>query len=382
LAENYLYTREAIDAMYDRLADEGIMSIGLYATLGPLRYLVNTSLALEARGRTSLQDSVVCLSTDNGLTTVVLLKKGVFSAKELATIDRFTEEIGIPLVYHPRRTLNKLIEQFLRCTDRAQFIEAFPLNITPTSDDRPYFHNFMKGMGLTESKLFLRDPPAMHGNPFFIVIQLLLSTVFAVILIFVPVLVTQRKELKRRYLKRFLLFFICLGVGFIAIEISLMQKLVLFLGHPLYSVTVTLFSMLVFAGIGSLISERWLQSSTPRALLVPAALAVSLVLFVVLSPKAVVAWVGWPTWGRILIATAMLAPVSLLLGMPFAYGIRLVNHSNPTIIPWAWAVNGCMTVVGSILTVILSMNYGFNVVLIGAIVVYVAAFLAVRRTTA
>jgi hypothetical protein len=224
----------------------------------------------------------------------------------------------------------------------------------------------------------MRKPIPMHGNPFFIFAQLLVSTLFAIVLILLPIAITQKRQIERTYLKRFLVYFMCLGVGFIGIEIALMQKLVLFLGHPLYSVTVTLFAMLVFTGLGSLLSERWFRTPTPRVWMVPVALAVFLVAFVVLSPDMVRAWICWPQWARVLFTVGLLAPLGLLLGVPFAYGIRLVNQLNPTIVPWAWAVNGCLTVIGAILTVILSMTFGFSAVLLGAIPVYFLAFLAVQ----
>jgi hypothetical protein len=379
LAENYLYTVEAIRGMYDHLTDNGILCIGLFARIGPLRLLVNTWTVVENRINGRFENSVACLSCDDGLITVTLVKKGEFSSAELAALDQFTEQEGFPLVYHPHRTLGNPIERFVRAADKPAFIRDFPLNISPTPDDRPYFHNYMKGINPFEAKQFFADPVAMHGNPFFIFVQLLVSTIFAVVLILLPLTVSHLKGLQRKHLGEFLVYFMGLGMGFIAIEISMMQKLVLFLGHPLYSVTVTLFAMLVFAGIGSLISERWFRSPTRLATLLPLGLAVLIALFIQLSPKMVAGCIGWPTWARFVLTGAVLTPISMLLGVPFAYGIRLVNRYNATIIPWAWAVNGCTTVIGSIVAVIFSMSFGFNSVLIGAVAAYFIAFLAVRK---
>jgi hypothetical protein len=112
--------------------------------------------------------------------------------------------------------------------------------------------------------------------------------------------------------------------------------------------------------------------------LVPAGLAALLGLFMLISPTMAGKWITWPQPLRIAVTAAILSPISVLLGIPFAYGIRLLNRFNPTIIPWAWAVNACATVIGSIVAVIFSMNFGFNFVLIAAIVIYGVTFLPVR----
>jgi hypothetical protein len=156
-----------------------------------------------------------------------------------------------------------------------------------------------------------------------------------------------------------------------------MQKLTLFLGHPLYSLTVTLFSILVFTGLGSLLSARWFDPPDRKVWLMPVVLAVLVCVFLLISPQLMTFAGGFPLIARIAITVTLLAPISLLLGIPFAYGIRLLNIMNPSMIPWAWAVNACFTVVGAILTVVLSMNFGFTAVLIVATVIYFAAFAAI-----
>jgi hypothetical protein len=267
----------------------------------------------------------------------------------------------------------------VRSNDKERFTREFPRDISPTSDDRPYFFNYYKWRRLFSSSKYIQEPTAAaQGNPFFIFAQLFISAVLALSFILLPVVVFMRKTINRTHLTRFLVYFTGLGMGFIAIEITLMQKLALFLGHPLYSITVTLFSMLVFAGIGSMVSGRWFLSPAKRVLLVPAGIAVLLGLVIRLSPVMIESWIGLPTFSRILICIGMLAPIGFLLGIPFAYGIKLLNRLNPSIVPWAWAVNGSMTVIGSIFSVILSMNFGFNVVMAFAILIYLISFLCIR----
>jgi hypothetical protein len=377
LAENYLYTVEAIKTMYGKLSADGIISISRFAsTMETTRLLSNIFAACDGIGQEKLQGSIVCLG--NGAIRTILLKKGQFSNDELAKLDDFADRWGFEFVYHPGKNINSTEEKFVRTADKEKFIRDFSRNIAPTTDDQPYFFNYFKWTNLFASNNNLNQHPSFaQGSPRFIFGQLLLSTILALSFILLPVVVFMRKSMDRSYLKRYLVYFTGLGLGFISIEIVLMQKLVLFLGHPLYSITVTLFSMLVFAGAGSMLSRRWFYAATPKVWLIPVGLTVLLGLFVVLSPFMVASWIVWPKYVRMLVCIIILAPVSFLLGIPFSYGIQLLNKVNPSIIPWAWAVNGCMTVVGSILAVILSMNFGFNAVLLLSLLVYFISFLAI-----
>jgi hypothetical protein len=370
---------EALGTMYDRLADDGILQITRFAgEMEILRLLANLDAALGQRDGTEMETSTVCLYIHS--LVAVLVKKGPFDPTELRSVIDFAARAGIQVLYHPGLPQSHSIDTFLRSDDRERYIREYPRDISPTPDNRPYFFNFTRWTDLPSAWRHIDESMAVsQGNPLFIFGQLGLSTGVALTVILLPLVLLRRKEISRRYRKRFLVYFTGIGLGFIFIEIALMQKLVLFLGHPLYSITVTLFSVLIFTGIGSWLSGRWFHEPTRRAWIVPAGLVVLLGVIMAGSAAATRAWIGLPGAARILVATAVLAPIALLLGIPFAYGIRLLNRFNPALIPWAWAVNACATVVGSILTVILSMNFGFHFVLLMAMLCYVMTFLAVHR---
>jgi hypothetical protein len=381
LAENYLYTTESLKNMYGKLTDGGIISITRLALdVETLRLFSNIFAALDNQTDRSIkfENSVVCIGA--GLLRTILIKKGEFNADELGKLERISNESGFGILYFPKRTLGNVLEGFIRSNEKQQFIKLYPRDISPTPDNRPYFFNYTKWNPLLKSSQYLAEPTfASQGNPMFILGQLIVSTIFAFIFILLPLVVLRKEQINRLYIKRFFLYFMGLGLGFISIEIVLIQKLVLFLGHPIYSLTVTIFSMLIFTGIGSLFSGRWFYSPTTRAWVVPLGLSVLLGLFIWLSPVMVQSLIIWPRTARILFTVLILAPIGLLLGVPFAYGIQLLNRFNPSIIPWAWAVNGCFTVIGSILAVILSMNFGFNAVLITAILVYWLSFFSIHN---
>jgi hypothetical protein len=212
-----------------------------------------------------------------------------------------------------------------------------------------------------------------QGNPFFLLAQLLLSLVLSGLLIVWPL--SRQRGLPGQGTARLLVFFSALGVGFISIEIAMLQKLTLLLGQPVYSLTVTLFSLLVFTGFGSLqLAPRFKRSIW----MVPVGILLYVALFNGFSASVIALLIGSSLPLRIAASVVLLAPLGLLLGVPFAYGLRIAHEFDPRLTPWAWAINGCLSVVGSILTVVVSMNFGFAVVLWMAAVAYLLGFAALR----
>lgn len=384
LAENYLYTPEAIESMYERLTEGGLLQITrMAADMESLRMLVNIQTALQKLGVGDLDRSVIALRTPDNLIATIL-KRGAFTEAEIGATEAFADQAGIEKIYLPGRPLAGAIPDYIRMDADAQkaFVRDYPRNITATSDNRPYFFNFSRWRNPIQARQYIAEPTAVsQGNPLFIIGQLAFSGIVAVVLIVVPLIAFGRRHLDLRYFTRFLVYFAGLGVGFIMIEIVLMQKLTLLLGHPIYSVVVTLFALLLFTGLGSMLSGRFVPAPSRRLLAVLAGLVVSLVAFVALAGSMVTLLIGLPLAVRILATVVVLAPVGLLLGVPFAYGLRLLDRVNPTLVPWAWAVNACTTVVGSVLAVILSMNFGFNAVLLASVAIYVIAFATVQTVT-
>ena len=217
-----------------------------------------------------------------------------------------------------------------------------------------------------------------QGSPKLLWWQLLFSSAVALLLIVVPLLF-KRGSAKSAHAGRFLVYFTGIGVGFIFLEIALMQKLTLLLGQPLYSIVVTLFSILIFTGIGSFLSGPLLRVGPNVARMIPIGIAIVTAGIIMFSDQIVASVIASDLTTRALVAGAMTAPLALLLGMPFAHGIGLLRKLSPGFVPWAWAVNGSASVVGSVFTVIVSMNFGFSAVLIAAIFIYAIAFLAVDK---
>ena len=277
----------------------------------------------------------------------------------------------------PRQQLPSLVDGFLRDPDKRAYIETFPGNISPTRDDSPYFFNFAKWQHPIDSIARISDVPSIsQGNPFFLFAQLLLSVVLSAALILAPLRRTQQQPVRGRL--ALLGYFSALGMGFILLEIAIIQKLTLLLGQPIYSLTVTLFSLLIFTGLGSLFfAGRF--TGTRSIWLVPAGIVLYVAAFNFGSGTLVDAVIGSELPVRVATAVLVLAPLGVLLGIPFAYGLRVTDELAPSLTPWAWAINGCLSVIGSILSVIVSMNFGFSSVLWLAAGVYLLGFSALAR---
>jgi len=382
LAENYLYTVEAVRQMYGRLQEGGILQITrMGANMEKLRLLANVQQAFDDMGAGDIAPSVAVINSPVDGLTSVLVKRGAFAEAEVARLEAFLATTGHEKEYLPLRpSSGSIVERFVGEKDKAAFIRDFPRRITPTTDDQPYFFNFTRWDTPTEEqqKLLAEATEVSQGNPLFLWGQLAFSTVVATLLIVLP-LAFRRGEAKGRHVGRFLVYFAGIGVGFIFLEIAMIQKLTLLLGQPLYSIVVTLLAILVFTGVGSFLSARWLRGGVARARMIPVGIGAVTVAIVLFGTDLTDAAIGASLPVRALVAAAMVAPMALLLGMPFAHGVALVQRSSPAFVPWAWAVNGSATVVGSVVTVIVSMNFGFHAVLLVAVAIYAVAFLAVDK---
>ncbi|MFY9340973.1 MAG: hypothetical protein WAT39_00695, partial [Planctomycetota bacterium] len=384
LAENYLYTVEAVRQMYERLADGGILQITrMGAEMEKLRLLVNVQTAFTTLGLGDIAPSVAVITAPIDQLTTVLVKRGAFTGEEVARLEAFLQRSGHLATYLPTRKLDQnIVERFvaLPVADKAAFVREFPRRITPTTDDQPYFFNFTRWDTPTDEakKLLAEATEVSQGNPLFLWGQLGFSTIVAVLLIVLP-LVFRRAALRTAHLGRFLVYFAGIGIGFIFVEIALIQKLTLLLGQPLYSIVVTLLAILIGTGIGSFLSARWLAGGIGRARAVPLGVLVATAAVVLCATPIVDAVIGQGLFVRASVAALLVLPVALLLGMPFAHGIGLLQRYAPSFVPWAWAVNGSATVVGSVVTVIVSMNFGFSFVLLAAAVIYGIAFFAVDK---
>jgi hypothetical protein len=204
-------------------------------------------------------------------------------------------------------------------------------------------------------------------------VLLAVSSFLIVMFVVGPLALSSRAALGPGWMKP-LVYFACLGGAFMLIEVALLQRFVLLLGHPVYSLTVTLLSILLGTGLGSAMSRRIGDHALRRS----AALACGIVVVIALLwttvlPSVLQAAIAWPLAARMALAVALMLPAGMVMGVPLPAGIRMLANNRPRLVPWAWAMNGALSVLGAILAVFIAMNWGFSATLACGAAVYACA---------
>jgi len=392
LSENSLYTVEAFDDYLNHLSDRGVLSVSRWLFDG-LRLI---SLAQEAGARRGWNPADRLAIVQQDKVATFLLKKTPFTPEETRVLADTAAQLGFAVMYlpgHPVPTFGDSRDQYARLLlspDRHAFYDAFPLDVAPTTDDRPFFFHTTRLRNHWSVAPILRlfgreverpDNPGSWGTGGLTALLMLLAISSLLILLFIlgPLAVTSRGALGPGWL-RSLGYFACLGGAFMLIEVALLQRFVLLLGHPVYSLTVTLFSLLLGTGLGSVLSRRAGDSQLRRtAVLACGAVALAAMLWGSVLPWIVQAAIAWPLTLRIALAVALMVPVGMMMGVPLPAGVRLLAKTQPQLVAWAWGMNGALSVLGATLAVFIAMHWGFSVTLIcGAALYAVAAGLIVR----
>jgi spermidine synthase len=270
---------------------------------------------------------------------------------------------------------------------RTAFLEAYPFDVSPSTDDRPFFFNYYRWDSLLREPehrtgglfTYQTDYPVGHLVLFGSLLQIVL---LAAVLIFLPLRKLARDGLRTPGALRYFAYFGALGLGFMLVEIALMQKLVIFLGHPAYALSVVLTSLLASAGVGSLLSGRIQVVGRRHLWFILLGIAAVIALDVLAINHLLPQLLGAPLWGRMAIVVVLLVPTGLVLGMPFPTGMRLVEAQCPHLVPWGWAINAFFSVFGSIFCIVLSMAIGFSNVFYVAIGVYVLGLAGMKVVAA
>ena len=380
MTENNLYTVEAFEAYLHHLAPEGVLTITRWYTDG-LR-LVSLLHAAGARvGWSGISDRVFIAR--NGKVATFIAKSTPLTDAEVTRLVDACDRLKFAVVYAPvtpshavppeRNDYTRLIT-----TDNPdRFYRFYPWDISPTTDDRPFFFQTARLGDTLDVKL---DRSLLFGGGFETLrTVVLLSLVLVVLFILLP-LAGLSPEPIREFGSAIgpVAYFACLGTGFMLIEIGLTQQFVLFLGHPVYSLTVILFTLLLGGGLGSALSRR--VGETPRAaiaVVVPAIIAASLV-YAAALPSLFTAWIGLSRPLRVALSVTLLLPLGVLLGMPLPAGVRVLRNSRPGLLAWAWGVNGATSILGASAAILIAMNWGFTrVAIVGAAVYGLAGLIGV-----
>ena len=262
------------------------------------------------------------------------------------------------------------------------FIEDYKFDIRPATDDRPYFFNFFKWSALQEIVSLMRRGGSSLlelGYPV-LVVTLIQALLISFVLILVPLLFLKKTlQLTRPaiYNGSMLLYFAAIGLAFLFIEIVFIQKFMLFLTHPIYAVAVVLGGFLVFSGLGSAYSGRYVDAEGYRQvpkIVVLICLFASLYLW--LLPGLFSLLATWPMPLKMLATLIVIAPLAFVMGMPFPLGLSEIVKNAPPLVPWAWGINGCASLISAILATLLAIHIGYNLVVLLALLLYLVAAVA------
>jgi len=396
LAENYVLTREAIEDYLDHLTPDGVLFFTRPEIQIPRLFTTATEI-LRERGIPTPADHMYAFSRStprdqkekHKFLAGFLLKRSPLSESQVAFI-RSTIHIGEePLnpgfeykeLYSPGVTAApaSIYQEIVHSKNLNELYSRYDQLLAPATDDKPFFNQHVKWSSVTwadfqdiftqneRGRLALEDKPIAEIT---LVIILLQSVLIAAILILIPLWKFSRQGLQVKGTWKFLVYFAGLGVGFILIEIALLQRFNLYLGQPVYTYAVILAGLLIFTGIGSFVSERF--EADPKVILtriIPLILGV-MIFTAILLPFVFDATLQLPLVARICIAMVLVAPLGIVLGMPFPIGLRMIGKESQALAPWAWGVNGFFTVIGSVSAIILGMAFGFTAVLVTAALVY------------
>jgi hypothetical protein len=397
LSPVYLQTAEAYQEYFSHLAPGGVLQINHH--LYP-RMITTAALAWKRMGRGDFSRHVALFFSPSQLTLpTLLIKMQPWTRAEIDELGRFLAPPESPanerliLMENPLDPgKNFLSTDFYSGDFPAALAATLPVDYTPRTDDSPYFGFMRKSIRLVvpdaaryvdPGSAYIVNLSLLRGVIPMDLIHLIMTAIaaafFVVIFIFVPLRFSQVGRQQRAAAVPLLLYFSCLGAGFITLELVLVQKFMQVIGSPLYTYSTVIFSMLLAAGIGSAASEK-LGIGTRRRWTVPfAGVLASGLLLVLLYPWLSQVALALPLAARVLVSGLMIFPVGFFLGMPFPLGILAIERQPRGAVAWAWGMNGLFTAVGGLLSVVVSLRFGFNVTILMALGLYVVA-LAVFRT--
>ena len=397
LSENSLYTTEAFQEYFEHLKPDGMIAITRWEFRKPREALRVVSVAMEALHRLGIADTrrhFIVISegalNGDGIPVAVLAKKSPFTADEEAAVKAHLRTHDNLFALHlPSEPKDNPFSALIAGNDPHAFASSYAYNVAPVTDNAPFFFFTLK-LGQV-----LHQEGEEHGIDWKVNLGvavlgmvLIISVVAVFAFLLIPLAVGSRGTHRHAWP---LIYFIAVGLGYILVEIAFIQRFVLFLGHPTYALTVVIFLMLLSSGSGSLVSRKWLAGK-PNAALPLVLIIAAILLYVFVLPGLLNALVGLPLIVKFLISGILLVPLGFAMGMPFPTGLRALasfpvpefpagedGGSEQSAVEWAWAMNAASSVLGSVLAMVIAIQFGLNVTLACGAGAYLLA-LALTKT--
>lgn len=394
LSETYLLTVEGFKDYINHLTPDGILALNRW---GSVRFCTTIRKAFDELGRKDIWNHVTILTGEAWMLNGFYYKNSPFSEKEIGWIKEYARVKHLKVLYHPNMKKDEnLYAKILKGKHPESFYRFAGFELSPPTDDKPFFNHFVKMGSIIDINSFVvpelkkiytlftkrtdkTGEKVITKSDLPVFSLAIESIIMSLIFIFIPLILVGRRE-KYKYKKwPFLYYFAVLGIGFIMIELCLMKQFVLFLGYPAISISLIISILLFFTGVGSFISEHF-QGKIKSSLKIvfPLIFLVNMGLMF-LIPKIFPVFLGSHFAVKVVITVLLLFPLGIVMGMPFPLGLLLVHERSKNLVGWVWGVNGFATVVGSVLTVLMALYWGFSSVLIFASIFYLSALLFLKE---
>ncbi len=394
LSENNLYTVQAFQEYFEHLKPDGMIAITRWEFREPREALRIVSVAMEALHRLGVANPARNFMVasqgplnEDGIPVVVLAKKTAFTDQEesavRAHLDEYHDLVALYLPSHPEvwQAGHNPFADLIASNNPYEFAQSYAYNVSPVTDNAPFFFFTLKpGQILGQHGLRHSVDWKVNLGVLVLILVLIISFVAVLGFLILPLALHGGRQSPVP-----LLYFVAVGLGYILVEIAFIQRFVLFLGHPTYALTVVIFLLMLSSGAGSLFSRRWLprtQMAWMPLVLVILALAAD----VFLLPRVLPAWVGLAFDYRLLVSALLLAPLGFVMGMPFPTGLRALAARPVFEVPsgaseadnaveWAWAMNAAASVLGSVLAMVIAIQFGLTVTLACGVAAYLLALM-------
>lgn len=392
LTENNLYTTDAFYDYLTHLTDDGLLTFTRWGFEPPRESLRLVSLAREALKRMGVEDPAdhFIVARENqqllnqwGATDTVVITKRPMPKNNMPWIISQVGSAGLQPIYWPGTPFPSAFHQFLLSKNPQAFYSSYPYDITPVSDNRPFFFYTVQPRDIVD---FLAN--AVRASADFKINRAVpmlfgllgVSLIATIITLALPPILLGTRLPAEKGVRSFLLYFAAIGTGYIMIQVALIQKFVLFLGHPTYALTVIIFSMLVSSGLGSFFSRRLLASSPDRWPNALAAVTILVALLALIAGPLSSSGVGWPLWVKAPIAVLLIAPAGFAMGIPFPTGLSYLEKKHPASVRWAWSLNAASSVLGSACAMFFALYAGLQATMMLGGLLYLGAMWIVKNS--
>ncbi len=389
LTENNLYTVEAFKDYVTHLTDDGLLTMTRWYFEPPdqlLRLLSLTRAMMSELGINNPDRHVILVRDgregyDRSPATYIF-KRSEFTDEEVREIEEIVRTQRFEILYSPLTRPNNVFTRMITAEDPAMVWKAFETNVEPTWDNNPFFFNSLRFSNLQRVFDGVGEWQKTNLGTFILFALLGITTTVVIVFILGPLILIRRRDLATGGKNKlsYLMYFGCLGAGFIIVEIAMIQKFILFLGHPVYALAVILFSLLTFSALGSFLTGRFDQTRLePILKKIILGLVVLVFVYIFVLPPIFYGLVHLPLAARIVIAVVLMAPLAIVMGMPMPTGIKILSQQAPELIPWAWGVNGATSVMGSVAALVIAILTGFNQALIIGAAIYLLGIFFITR---